>query len=429
MYLLYGENFRQQKMIIALVVGLTAVLLPGLSVQQCFSPDDTKVQNSPNTRQDLFIGEQAFSLAMLREAVADNPTGNVFFSPYSVYNALLLAYFGAANQTELSLKAALRIPESQSKISTMQAYRFEKYFQSMREINGSESYELRSANKLFIAKRLKLRDCIAHLFEDEVEPVDFVANPEAVRQNINNWVEIQTKRHIQDLIPKDRITADTELVLANAAYFKGLWKSQFLPEHTRKDVFYVSHTKQTLVDMMKQKGTFNHIVSENLGAHVLELPYKGSEVSMFIFLPPYAKSNGIEAVIKQLSVEGLQDIVEEDSLRAVEVVIPKFTVEQSLELTPILERLGIGDLFQFTSDLSGFTEDGDLHLDKAVHKAKISVDEQGTVAAAASAVISFRSSRPLTPARFIANHPFIYLLFDKTSQTIQFMGVYRSPNN
>lgn len=415
-------------MMLPLAIAL-AVMLPNLSTQQCFSPDDTKVQNSPNTRQELFTGEQAFSLAMLREAVAVNPTGNVFFSPYSVYNALLLAYFGAANHTEQALKAALRIPETQNKISTMQAYRFEKYSQSLREINGSESYELRSANKLFLAKRLKLRDCIAHLFEDDIQPLDFVADPEAARQNINNWVEIQTKRQIQDLIPQDKITPNTELVLANAAYFKGLWQSQFLPEHTHKEVFYVSHSKLALVDMMKQKGTFNHIVSERLGAHVLELPYKGNTVSMFIILPPNAKTNGIESVIKQLSVESLQEIVEDDLPRAVEVSIPKFTVEQTIELTPILGRLGVGDLFQSTSDLTGFTGEDGLHLDEAVHKAKIAVDEQGTVAAAASAIFSFRSSRPLTPARFIANHPFVYFLFDKTSQTIQFMGVYRSPNN
>jgi serpin B len=403
--------------------------LPNLSIQQCFSPDDNKLQSSPSTRQELFAGEQAFSLAMLREAVAVNPKDNIFFSPYSIYNALLLSYFGAANHTEKSLKAALRIPETQSKINTMQAYQFQKHYEAMREINGSESYELRSANKLFVAKQLKLRECVAHLFQDEIQPVDFGVDPEAARQSINNWVEIQTKRHIKDLIPEDKITRDTELVLANAAYFKGLWQSQFLPEHTHKDVFFVSHSKQALVDMMKQKGTFNHIISEHLGAHVLELPYKGNDVSMFIILPPYAKPNGIEAVINQLSVESLQEIVEDDLPRAVEVSIPKFTIEQSIELTPILESLGVGDLFQSTSDLSGFTGETGLRLDEAVHKAKIAVDEQGTVAAAATAIFSFRSSRPLIPARFVANHPFVYFLFDKASQTIQFMGVYRSPHN
>jgi serpin B len=100
------------QMLLLLLVALVATL-PNLSMQQCFSPDDNKLQSSPSTRQELFAGEQAFSLAMLREAVAVNPTGNIFFSPYSVYNALLLSYFGAANHTEKSLKAALRIPENQ----------------------------------------------------------------------------------------------------------------------------------------------------------------------------------------------------------------------------------------------------------------------------------------------------------------------------
>lgn len=103
-------------MMLPVVIALV-VMLPNLSTQQCFSPDDTKVQNSPNTRQELFTGEQAFSMAMLREAAAVNPTGNVFFSPYSVYNALLLAYFGAANHTEQALKATLRIPETQVRLS------------------------------------------------------------------------------------------------------------------------------------------------------------------------------------------------------------------------------------------------------------------------------------------------------------------------
>jgi len=112
----------------------------------------------------------------------------------------------------------------QSKISTMQAYQFQKHYEAMREINGSESYELRSANKLFIAKQLKLRECIAHLFQDEVQPLDFDVDPEAARQSINNWVEIQTKRHIKDLIPEDKITRDTDLVLVR-------WKQNFSCVH------------------------------------------------------------------------------------------------------------------------------------------------------------------------------------------------------
>ena len=107
----------------------------------------------------------------------------------------------------------------------MQAYQFQKHYEVMREINGSESYELRSANKLFIAKQLKLRECIAHLFQDEVQPMGFDVDPEAARRSINNWVEIQTKRQIKDLIPEEKITRDTDLVLVR-------WKQNFSCVHT-----------------------------------------------------------------------------------------------------------------------------------------------------------------------------------------------------
>ncbi|KAJ9598343.1 hypothetical protein L9F63_010959 [Diploptera punctata] len=412
-----------------LIMGVVAIMLPGLSTQQCLSADDNTVSTAPGSRLELFTGEQAFSIAMLKEAVRDNPTGNVFFAPYSVYNALLLTYFGAANQTEGALQAALRIPQTQSKISTMQAYSLEKYFQDMKKFNGSESYELSSANRLFISNDRKLRDCMARLFEGEVQSIDFRSNPEAARQIINGWVETQTKRHIQDLIPQDKISVNTQLVLANAAYFKGKWQSQFLPEQTKRDLFYNSpSSKPTFVDFMKQKGAFNHIVSEKLGAHILELPYKGNDISMFIILPPFTKANGVESIIENLSLESLHELLEDDLPKNVEVVIPKFAIEQTITLKPILERLGVGDLFQSTSDLSGFTGEPNLQLDDAIHKAKISLDEQGTVAAASTAIFSFRSSRPLSPVQFIANHPFMYLIFDKTSQTIQFMGVYRTPN-
>nr|CAD7266191.1 unnamed protein product [Timema shepardi] len=409
---------------------LLLLMLVALSHQQCLTKDDTKLTTDPKARLTLYAGQQEFSLDMLRVISKMNKNTNIFFSPSSVYSALLLAYFGAANQTEHSLKKTLHIDADQDKLSTMQAYRLERFFQAMRAANGSGSYELRSPSRIYLSNNLRLRECMEQLFHDEVVQINFLGDPENSRLAINEWVEQQTKRLIKNLISEGKVTPSTSLILVNAAYFKGLWQSQFLAQHTRNEVFFISASEKTLVPMMKQKGTFNHIVSERLGAHVLELPYKGKDVSMFLFLPPFVKNNAVDSLIKQLDHESLAEIIAEDGLfaRQVEIMVPKFSIEQELDLTPILEQMGVGDLFTETADLSGFTGQRGLLFDDAVHKARIEVDEKGTEAAAATAMLFFRSSRPLNPLRFVCNHPFIYLLFDRVSQTVLFIGIYRRPN-
>lgn len=172
------------------------------------------------------------------------------------------------------------------------------------------------------------------------------------------------------------------------------------------------------------------MTSEKLKAHILELPYKGDEVSMVIILPRF-ENNAIDKLIKQLSEESIQDLIDLDSLypRPVEVEMPRFSVEKTMNLRPVFERLGLSELFSDEADFSTLTGESDsVHFNGAVHKAKVEVDEDGTVAAAATAIFTFRSSRPLEPTRFVANHPFLYFIYDKVSQNILFMGVYKVPN-
>lgn len=410
------------------LAAMFSVLVPA-TYQQCLTADDSSPRTSQDARQALIHGQHEFSLSMLNTVNAQSQGSNIFFSPFSVYQAMLLAYFVSANQTEGSLKRTLFLPESQDKLSTIQAYRLEKYFQKMRAVNGSSSYELSSANRLFVSPAQRIRDCMQMLFNEEVESLDFARDPDAAASRINSWVAAITKNNILDLIPAGRLSGNTQLVLANAAYFKGLWKSKFLTENSRREVFHINSSKKVLVTMMRQKGTFNYLASEKLGAHVLELPYKGDDISMFVLLPPYASPNGITNLLKRLNHQAFHEIVDEDSMipRSVEVGVPKFTIEKEAELIPILETMGVGDLFKGEADLSGLTGEPGIQLNDAVHKAKIQVDEEGTVAAAATALFTFRSSRPLDPAIFICNHPFVYLIYDKVSQNVLFVGVYNSP--
>ncbi|KAL1140375.1 hypothetical protein AAG570_000307 [Ranatra chinensis] len=405
--------------------------LPALSLQQCLTADDSRAEQDTTARLALYRGQQMFSLNLLQAVNSERPTENVFFSPISVYNAVLLAYFVSANHTQEQIKKALYLPDSQDKLTTMQAYRLEKYYQKMRNFNGSPSFELSNANRLFVSSDLKVRQCMEELFKEEIARTDFAKDTTKATEQINKWVEAETRNQIQELLKDGQLTKDTKLVLANAAYFKGVWKSRFPAEATKKEIFYISSSKNAFVQMMRQKSTFNLLVSEKLGAHVLEMPYKGDEVSMYILMAPFASPNGTSNILKRLTLEIFQEITEQGGFmpRPVDVSIPKFTIEKELKVVQALESIGIGDLFRPTADLSSLTGEEGLHLDDAIHKAKIKIDEEGTTAAAATAFFNFRSSRPLDPARFICNHPFVYLLFDKVSKTILFTGIYNKPES
>lgn len=312
-----------------------------------------------------------------------------------------------------------------------------------------------------------------NVFYDEVEVTDFQTNPDAVRERINDWVSNTTKGHIRDLIPAGGIDESSDLVLTNAVYFKGLWQNRFDPLNNKRDIFYGSNN--SLVTFMRQKRTFNHrkyfdlfiffslftinnkyflftVVSEDLGAHVLELPYKGENISMFIFLPPFVSTktpespadlsvnstvdrDGIRQLIQRMSTTetGLQELKEILELgmppRDVEVSLPRFTIEKELPVNALLHAMGAGEILGSNADLRGFLANStdNLHLGDAVHRARIELTEEGTTAAAATAIFSFRSSRPAQPAIFNANHPFVYLIYDRDSQAIIFSGVYRTP--
>lgn len=190
------------------------------------------------------------------------------------------------------------------------------------------------------------------------------------------------------------------------------------------------------------------VVSENLGAYILELPYKGKEISMFVLLPPFstarsyqvpgnepqdAVSQLVERLATQRGSQELREFLDDDlglSQREVEVILPRFEIERDLPIGQLLNALGAGELLlPNAADLRGFVADGErgLHLGDAIHRARIEVTEEGTTAAAATALLSFRSSRPIGPAIFNAHHPFVYLIYDKTTHTILFTGVFRTP--
>lgn len=236
-----------------------------------------------------------------------------------------------------------------------------------------------------------------------------------------------TDNQIKDIIGPGDLSSGTKAVLANAAYFKGSWASQFDADNTKDEIFYTP-TNQTFVPMMNKKGNFNHGTNEILGAHVLELPYlgDGTEISYFAFLPPFAMPNGLENLLSKLNLKTFEAAINDVSAREVDVKMPKFAFEKSLKLVPLLEQMGVGDVFQSSANFSAFSDDTIL-FDDATHKAKIEVNEEGSTAAAATVLFSFRSARPVDPAQFHCNHPFLFIIYDHRAKAILFTGIYRGP--
>lgn len=414
-------------------VTLAVLFLLGSASAQCYT---TKL--NPMAKEGTIKSQFDFALDSLKKAVDIEPTSNIFYSPYSLHQALMLAFYGSNGTTETSLRKALHIPNDLTKNDLRSYYAIQNLDRHLdnQQNNGSADYEYESANRLWISDTRKVKSCMLDVFNQQLEKTDFRTNPSAVKDRINDWVSNVTRGHIRDLLSADSITENTDLVLANAVYFKGLWLSRFDSANSKKDNFYTSSSQITTTMFMQQEGTFNYDKSESLKVHVLELPYKGEKVSMFVLLPPFPQSQDrLRQLIERLTTEEgsteLRTFFDSGiSPQQVKVILPRWEMEKELPVGSLLHALGAGELMMPNkADLSEFLEKGEkpLSLGDAIHRAKIEVTEEGTTAAAATVLYSFRSGRPLQPV-FNANYPFLYFIYDKSTRTILFAGVFRTPN-
>merc|ERR1712020_261999 len=387
----------------------------------------------------VYGGERAFSVnlvkALFKKYENEAIEQNIFISPSSIYHTLMLSYFGALGETEQELAKGLGF-ENLTKSEVLKTYMFDRAYQAVRERTAGLGYTFKHANKLYFEQDLKLNECLRLALADQIELVDFKKSPEETRVNMNKWVEEATRGRIQDLIPEGYVDYSTKASIVNAAYFKGQWQSQFKPKDTKFGNFYITRDQIRMVKFMVQKGSFNYYVSEELQAHVLEMPYEGDHVSMVIILPPW-KDDSLQETVKRMTPETLQGVMGEIQtgfykVEKLDVLLPKFSISGDLELLQPLSSLGINSLFGGQSNLTGFMDQyGDsedvISLDSAKHKSFIEVNEEGSEAAAATALLGFRSARPLFHSEFKADHPFLFLIYDKQQDTILFFGVYQHP--
>ncbi len=258
--------------------------------------------------------------------------------------------------------------------------------------------------------------------------MDFLGNPDGARKEINTWVEQQTRDKIRDLLHPGQIESRTRLVLCNAIYFKGDWATQFDPKKTRPQPFFVSADKSVTVPMMS--GEVKLLSRQFKGVTLFELPYQGNDLAMVVLLPD--ARDGLAALEQQLNAVVLQEwlmALGQSYQTEVPVILPKFKLNCRLDLVGDLKAMGMPSAFGLRADFSGMDGSSNLGIDGVVHQAFVDVNEEGTEAAAATAVtmVGLSISRPLVVFR--ADHPFLFLIVGRHTGTILFLGRVTDPSN
>jgi serpin B len=391
-----------------------AAALPAVEPERA-APEDTAA---------VVKGNNAFAFDLYAQLKTKD--GNLFFSPYSISGALAMTSAGARGPTLDETEKTLHYPPQDKLHPAFQAL--------TAGINGDPNvkrgYQLSTANALWGQKGYGFKPEFIKLTKDHygagLSEVDF-AKEEAARKTINDWVEKETHDKIKDLIKPGMLTVDTRLVLTNAIYFKGDWVSQFKKDRTKEEPFFLAGGKEVKAKLMHQTGTFNYADMQTFQA--LELPYVGKELSMIVLLPK--KADGLAEMEKELNADKLNAVLARmRGVEGVDVTLPRFKTTAEFDLGGTLRDLGMKRAFLPTgADFSGMGgREGDLFIGFVVHKAFVDVNEEGTEAAAATAVgIHTTSSVPPPKPVFRADHPFVYLIRDNKTGSVLFLGRLADP--
>ncbi|MCD6168061.1 MAG: serpin family protein [Caldisericia bacterium] len=369
-------------------------------------------------------GNNLFSIDMYKK-LSEASSGNVFYSPYSIFSAMAMAYEGANGETYDEIKKVFHFPDKEKLRPN-----FAKIYN---EINREvRDYELRTGNALWVQKDFPLleeyKTTVEKYYGGKAANLDFVNETEKSRETINKFIEEQTNGKIKDLISKGILDRYTRLVITNAIYFKGTWKWEFKKSDTRDEDFYVNPKETVKVPMMymkPEKAEFNYTETEKL--QILELPYKGDRISMIILLPKKENGYTLKDVEKELSYENLKKwLMKMQKTKLDAIYIPKFTFKTKYFLKDALTKMGMKTSFSGNADFSKITGKKDLFISNVIHQAFIDVNEKGTEAAAATAIVmKFTAIKPTYIFR--ADHPFIFIIHDKETGSILFMGRLVNP--
>ncbi len=420
------------------VISLTLVAIMTFGLIGCAQPATGSVLQSDKPRNtspatdkadlaSLVDANSAFSFDMYR--MLRSTDGNIFYSPYSISLALAMTYAGARGDTEKQMASALHFLLPQDRLHP--AFNdldltLASRGQGAKGKDG-KGFRLNIVNAIWGQKGFgflsPFLDVLAENYGAGLRILDYMKDPEQARQTINNWVNEQTEEKIKDLVPQGAIDTLTRLVLTNAIYFNAAWKYPFNKYATTNGEFNLLNGNRVTVPLMQQTESFGY--AKGNGYQAVELPYDGSELSMVVLVPEPGQFNSFES---SLSSQKVGSIIQQIKSREVVLSMPKFKYESSFGLKKALTDLGMGVAFTTGADFSGMDGKKDLFIQDVLHKAFVSVDEAGTEAAAATAVIIGVTSVPAETIELKIDRPFIFLIRDIGTGTILFIGRVVNPS-
>jgi serpin B len=389
----------------------------------------------------VVAGGNQFGLALYRH-LAGKEKGNLFLSPTSIHTALAMTYAGARARTAEQMAATLHFTLPQEKLhpamgSLLKTLNTPATVSEM--VPGgllgrlvekkAPAYQLSIANALWAHKgypfRKEFTDLVKADYAARLSELDF-ARSDPARKTINDWVAQETKDKIQDLIPAGIVNSDTRLVLTNAIYFKSQWAKQFQKHATKDGDWQLAGGMKASVPLMREQAHYGYMETDDFQA--LQMPYKAGDLAMLVLLP--RKADGLGAVEKTLSAGNLATWTKKLADAEVQVTLPRFKTTSQFSLGDALSAMGMPEAFDASkADFTGMTTADALFISAVLHKAFVAVDEEGTEAAAATAVAMALAAvhRPVEPKVFKADHPFFFAIRHLKTGAILFAGRVTDP--
>ncbi len=392
---------------------------------------------APGGAADIAAGSNAFAVELYGRLRGQE--GNLFYSPASIHTALAMTAAGARGTTAKEMSGVLHLPAAGvhedyaallEKLNSPAAIPHTTRILGMTVRRTKPAYRLVVANALWgqdgCAWKRDFLDLVSRRYGAGLQTVDFKTAAGEAAKTINAWVAKKTAGKIRDLVSRGALPPLTRLVLTNAIYFKAAWDEDFSRSATKNKPFHVTADTTVTAPLMYRQDRFGYLETADFQA--LEMPYTGRDLSMVVFLPRTV--DGLEDFEKNLDAGRLRRWLGKLEKTAVKVTFPRFTVRSGFSLADPLGKMGMADAFTAAADFSGMTDAENIFIADVLHKAFVAVDEKGTEAAAATAVVMKATAAPgprPEPKVFTADHPFLFVIRHRPTGLVLFMGRVANP--